>query len=70
MQGFAHQKNDKSKGSYAEEDLGSCDSKDKDVDLLCLGCRVYQRTFGGTPDRDPCSLWGLIYRLPRDIGVI
>ena len=28
------------------------------------------RTFGGTPNRDPCSLWGLIWRLPRDIGAI
>ena len=28
------------------------------------------RTLGGTPHRDPCSLWGLIWGLPRDIGVI
>ena len=27
------------------------------------------RTLGGTPNRDPCSLWGLIWGLPRDIGV-
>ena len=25
------------------------------------------RTFGGTPNRDPCSLLGLIWGLPRDI---
>ena len=30
----------------------------------------YLGTFGGTPNRDPCSLWGLIWGLPRDIGVI
>ena len=28
------------------------------------------RTSGGTPNRDPCSLWGLIWGVPRDIGVI
>ena len=28
------------------------------------------RTLGGTPNRDPCSLRGLIWGLPRDIGVI
>ena len=28
------------------------------------------KTLGGTPNRDPCSLWGLIWGLPRDIGVI
>ena len=28
------------------------------------------RTLGGTPNRDPCSLWGLIWGPPRDIGVI
>ena len=28
------------------------------------------RIFGGTPNRDPCSLWGLIWGLPRDIGVL
>ena len=28
------------------------------------------RTLGGTPNRDPCSLWGLIWGHPRDIGVI
>ena len=27
-------------------------------------------SFGGTPNRDPCSLWGLISGVPRDIGVI
>ena len=37
--------------------------------LLMLEGR-YLRTFGGTPNRDPCSLWGLIWGLPRDIGVI
>ena len=26
-------------------------------------------TFGGTPNRDPCSLWGLVWGLPRDIGL-
>ena len=31
---------------------------------------LYLRTLGGTPNRDPCSLWGLIWGLPRDIGVI
>ena len=35
-----------------------------------LGSRVNLRTLGGTPNRDPCSLWGLIWGLPRDIGVI
>ena len=24
------------------------------------------RTFGGTPSRDLCSLWGLIWGLPRE----
>ena len=28
------------------------------------------RTLGGTPNRDPCSLWGLIWGVPKDIGVI
>ena len=28
------------------------------------------RTFGGAPNRDPCSLWGLIWGHPGDIGVI
>ena len=28
------------------------------------------RTLGGTPNRDPCSLLGLIWGVPRDIGVI
>ena len=28
------------------------------------------RTFGGTPNRDPCILWGIIWGHPRDIGVI
>ena len=28
------------------------------------------RTLGGTPNGDPCSLWGLIWGLPRDVGVI
>ena len=27
------------------------------------------RTLGGTPDRDPCSLWGLIWGLPRDMTI-
>ena len=31
---------------------------------------TFLRTLGGTPNRDPCSLWGLIWGLPRDIGVI
>ena len=30
----------------------------------------HQRTFGGTPNRDPGSLWGLIWGHPRDIGLI
>ena len=30
----------------------------------CLGA------LGGTLNGDPCSLWGLIWALPRDIGVI
>ena len=39
------------------------------VDMI--GCQSYSvRTFGGTPNRDPCSLWGLIWGLPRDIGVV
>ena len=28
------------------------------------------KDFLGTPNRDPCSLWGLIWGLPREIGVI
>ena len=28
------------------------------------------RTLGGTPNRDLCSLWGFIWGLPRDVGVI
>ena len=28
----------------------------------------YLRTLGGTPNRDPCSLWGVIWGVPRDIG--
>ena len=28
------------------------------------------RTLGGTPNRDPCSFWGFIWGVPRDIGVI
>ena len=27
------------------------------------------KTFGGTPKRDPCSFWGLIWGHPRNIGV-
>ena len=34
------------------------------AETLCL------RTFGGTPNRDPCSSWGLIWEHPRDIRVI
>ena len=39
---------------------------------LELGCWDFGflRAFGGTPNRDPCSLWGLILGLPSDIGVI
>ena len=34
------------------------------------GCKAaYLRSFGGTPNRDPGSLWGLICGHPRDIGV-
>ena len=35
------------------------------------GChrRILLRTFGGTPNRGPCSLWGLIWGLPKDIGL-
>ena len=29
-----------------------------------------RRTFGGIPNRDLCSLWGLIWGLPRDRGDI
>ena len=36
---------------------------------LPLSPGIYLRTLGGTPNRDPCSLWGLIWGLPRDIGV-
>ena len=45
-------------------------------DLGSRHCKVPQnnglspRTVGGTPNRDPCSLWGLIWGLPKDIGVI
>ena len=28
------------------------------------------RFFGGTPNRDPCSFWGLMRGHPRGIGVI
>ena len=35
---------------------------------LCV-CRLL-RTFGGTPNRDPCSLWALIWGHPRNLGVI
>ena len=28
------------------------------------------KTLGGTPNKDPCSLCGLIWGLPRDIGVV
>ena len=28
------------------------------------------RTLGGTPNKDPCGLSGLIWGLPWDIGVI
>ena len=28
------------------------------------------RTLGGTPNRDPCSLWGSIWGLPWDLGLI
>ena len=34
-----------------------------------LASRVL-RTLGGTPNRDPCSLWGLIWGVPRDIGAL
>ena len=33
-------------------------------------CSADLRTLGGTPNRDPCSLWGSMWGLPRDIGVI
>ena len=32
-------------------------------------CWAYLRTVGGTPNRDPCSLWGLIWGVPRDVGL-
>ena len=31
--------------------------------------KQFPRTFGGTPNRDPCSLWGLVWGLPRDMGL-
>ena len=34
------------------------------------GLSMYLRTVGGTPYRDPCSLWVLIWGLPTDIVVI
>ena len=38
---------------------------------LCrdLGDAIFLRTLGGTPNRDPCSLWGLIWGVPRHVGV-
>ena len=40
--------------------------------MLCFSAakRKVLRTFGGTPKRDPCSLWGLIWGHPRDRGYI
>ena len=35
------------------------------AEICCDSPRL--RTFGGTPNRDPCSLWGLIWGLLRDI---
>ena len=39
---------------------------------VSLGLRAWGlglRTFGGTPNRDSCSLCGSIWGLPNDIGV-
>ena len=36
----------------------------------CRPSSCVLRTLGGTPNRDPCSLWGSIWGLLRDIGVI
>ena len=35
-----------------------------------LLCSFSPKDFRRAPNRDPCSLWGLIWGLPRDIGVI
>ena len=40
------------------------------VVLTREGCYCSLRTVGGTPSRDPSSLLGLIWGLPRDMGVI
>ena len=45
-------------------------AKYKLLGLQIPGEAVSVRTLGGTPNRDPCSFWGLIWGLPRDIGVI
>ena len=37
--------------------------------LFRAGKAVNLRTFRGTPNRDLCRLWGLIWGLPRDIGL-
>ena len=46
--------------------------KEHYIPLSCAEfARIFTlRTLGGTPNRDPCSLWGLIWGLPRDRGVI
>ena len=36
----------------------------------CILNSLFLRTLGGTPNRDPGSLWGLLWGLPRDIEVI
>ena len=47
-------------------------SQDKGLEMWVAGCsevKSHLKTFGGTPNRDPCSLWGLIWGHPRDIGL-
>ena len=41
-----------------------------DKHYLCPTMAQALRTVGGTLNRDPCSLWGLIWGHSRDIGVI
>ena len=52
------------RNSQTSERSSHDDGRNQDLTGLSL------RTLGGTPDRDPCSLWGLIWGLPRDIEVI
>ena len=54
--------------SQACIDIGSC--RQRCVPRKTMVETTILRTFGGTPNRDPCSLWRLIWGLPRDIEVL